>query len=144
MNDTEHFRNLERMYLSAPTNRYYRPAIEIEEARAIVRVPVRDEFFHVAGAVHGSVYFKALDDAAFFAASSLVYEVLMLTVSFNTYLTRPVNAGVLVATGTIVHRSKRVFVAEAILHDSEGRQVGRGSGTFMPSRIALAPRLGYA
>jgi hypothetical protein len=35
---------------------------------------VRPDFFHAAHAVHGSVYFKALDDAAFFAVASLVQE----------------------------------------------------------------------
>ena len=31
---------------------------------------VRPDFFHAAGAVHGSVYFKLLDDAAYFDALS--------------------------------------------------------------------------
>ena len=132
------------MYLSAPTNRYYRPRIRIDEARAEIRIPVREEFFHVAGAVHGSVYFKALDDAAFFAASSLVDDVFLLTASFHIHLTRPVSEGEMVATGRVIHRARRVFVADSELLDSEGRHLGRGSGTFMRSRIELAEELGYA
>jgi acyl-coenzyme A thioesterase PaaI-like protein len=34
---------------------------------------------HSIHAVHGSVYFKALDDAAFFAVNSLVEDVFVLT-----------------------------------------------------------------
>ena len=37
---------------------------------------------HAAGAVHGSYYFKVLDDACYFAANSLVSDVFVLTVSF--------------------------------------------------------------
>jgi len=144
MSETHH-RKLERMYLSehVPINDYYRPQIEIGEARACVRIPVREAFYHAAGAVHGSVYFKALDDAAFFAASSLVPDVFLLTVSFNTYMTRPVTEGVLAATGTVVHRSRRMFVAEAVLENA-GKIVGRGSGTFMRSRTQLTAAMGYA
>lgn len=133
------------MYLSgrARINDFFRPEIEIADGSAIVRIVVREDFFHAAGAVHGSVYFKALDDAAFFAAHSLVEDVFLLTASFNTYLTRPVTEGVLVASGDVVHRSRNLFVAEAVL-ENEGSVVGRGSGTFMRGRTPLAPEMGYA
>ena len=38
---------------------------------------------------------------------------------------------------------KRVFVAEARRVDSDGEEVGRGTGTFMRSRIALSSLPGY-
>ena len=71
----EHFQKLERMYLGAPINRYFAPRIEISEGQAIVTLPVRDDFHHAAFAVHGAVYFKVLDDAAFFAVNSVVDDV---------------------------------------------------------------------
>ncbi len=131
------------MYAAAPINRYYAPVLTISEGRAELTIPVKPDFFHAANAVHGSVYFKALDDAAFFAANSLVFDVFVLTASFNVYLTRPVTGGELRATGTVVHRSQNLTVADAVLADSAGRQIARGSGTFMRSRIALTPEIGY-
>ncbi len=110
---------------------------------AQLRVEVKEKFFHAAAAVHGSVYFKVLDDAAFFAVGSVVDDVLVLTASFNLYLTRPVSSGVIQASGRVVHRSRRLFVAEAVASDSEGRELARGSGTFMRSQIALAAEMGY-
>ena len=89
------------------------------------------------------VYFKLLDDAAFFSVNSLVRDVFVLTVSFNIYLTRPVSAGELKASGRVVHRSRRLFLAESELVNGEGQEVARGSGVFMPSTIALSPELGY-
>lgn len=139
----EHYRKLERMYLAAPTNEYYRPVIQISDRAAEIRIPVRRDFFHAANAVHGSVYFKALDDATFFAANSVVEDVFVLTVSFNLYLLRPVSEGEIVARGTLVSRSKRLLVAEGTLTDDHGREIARGSGTFMPSGIALVPDIGY-
>jgi uncharacterized protein (TIGR00369 family) len=142
-NRDEHFRRLERMYRSAPTNAYFRPEIRIGEGKAEVELAVRPDFFHAASAVHGSIYFKVLDDATFFAASSLVDDVFVLTTSFTLYFQRPVSAGVMTARGTVVSRSSRLLIGEGVIVDGEGREVGRGSGTFMPSRVPLDERLGY-
>ena len=138
-----HFRKLERMYHAAPINQFFAPKLVVSEARAEVSIPVRREFFHAAHALHGSVYFKALDDAAFFAVNSLLEDRFALTVTFNIYLIRPVSEGTILATGRVVHHSKRLYVAEAVLVDSAGVEIARGSGTFMISSIALTPEIGY-
>jgi len=138
-----HYRKLERMYASAPVNEYYTPEMTVSKGQAQVVIAVRRDFFHAASAVHGSVYFKALDDAAFFAVNSLVDDVFVLTVSFNLYLTRPVSKGDMKATGRVVHRSRNLFVAESDLVDSRERQIARGSGSFVRSTIPLSPELGY-
>ena len=143
MTDEEHYRRLERMYASAPLNAYYNPIMRISEGRAEVTVAVRRDFFHAANAVHGALYFKCLDDAAFFAVNSLVEDVFVLTVSFNVYLTRPISEGEMRATGRVVYRSRQLFVAEAELVDQDGREIGRGSGTFMRSAMRLTPEIGY-
>ena len=140
----DHFAKLERMYASAPINRYFAPELRVSEGRADLVIPVRADFFHAAHAVHGSVYFKALDDSAFFAVSSLVLDVFVLTVSFNVYLTRPITEGVIRAAARVVHRSKNLFLAESELTDVQGLAIGRGSGSFMRSSIALSPAVGYA
>lgn len=142
--DEEHFRRLERMYHGAPINRFFRPVIRVSNGATELDVPLRPDFFHAAHAVHGSVYFKALDDAAFFAVSSVVPDVFVLTASFNIYLTRPVIEGTLLATGRVVHRTRTLFLAEAELRDEQQRLVARGSGSFMRSTIALTPEVGYA
>jgi len=139
----EHYRKLERMYVTAPTNQYYRPTMVVGDGEAEITVAARRDFFHAAGAVHGSVYFKLLDDAAFFAVNSRIEDVFVLTVTFNIYLMRPVSEGEMRARGRVVHRSRRLWVAESVVVDSAGREIGRGSGTFMRSSIPLSPELGY-
>ena len=141
--EEEHYRKLEHMYLSGPVNAYYAPELQVFKGRAEVVIAVRPEFFHAAAAVHGSVYFKAMDDAAFFAVNSLVKDVFVLTVAFNIYLTRPISEGKMKATGWVVHRSRRLFLAEAHLVDANDREIGRGNGTFMRSTLPLSPKLGY-
>jgi uncharacterized protein (TIGR00369 family) len=141
----EHFRRLERMYLNAAAiNDYFGPGITIGEGTAEIRIEVDAKFFHAAGAVHGSVYFKAMDDAAFFAANSVVEDVFVLTTSFNIHLLRPVTEGTLIATGALVSATRSLLIADAELNDDGGRLVGRGTGTFMKSRMLLADVPGYA
>jgi uncharacterized protein (TIGR00369 family) len=139
----EHYRKLERLYLGAPTNDYYKPAIAITPGVAEVCLAVRPDFFHAAEAVHGSIYFKLLDDAAFFATNSLVIDVLVLTANFTVNLLRPVSTGILTARGKLLSAGVRQFLAEAQLFDEEAQLVGHGTGTFVRSKIRLGPEVGY-
>jgi acyl-coenzyme A thioesterase PaaI-like protein len=74
VDEEAHYRALERIYRNAPTNRYYDPTIRVSHAASEIQIPVRPDFHHAAGAVHGSVYFKLLDDAGFFASNSLLHD----------------------------------------------------------------------
>jgi uncharacterized protein (TIGR00369 family) len=143
LTNEEHYRKLEHLYASAPINEYYKPTMHISDGRAEVTIAVRREIFHAANAVHGELYFKCLDDATFFAVNSLVDDVFVLTVSFNLYLLRPISSGEMRATGRVVFRSRQLFVAEADLVDQDGKEIGRGSGTFMRSAMPLSPEMGY-
>ena len=143
MTHEDHYRKLERIYLSAPVNEYFQPAVRVARGEAQVTIKVRPEFFHAAGAAHGVVYFKLLDDSSFFAANSLVEDTFVLTVSYNLYFMRPVTNGELTATGKVIQHSKRLIVAESVIVNSNGKEVGRGSGTFMPSNLPLTEKMGY-
>jgi uncharacterized protein (TIGR00369 family) len=137
-----HYSALERMYVNGPINQYFKPSIHIEAGQAEVRTSVRPDMHHAAHAAHGAVYFKLLDDAAFFAVQSLVTEAFVVTVSFSLYIVAPVVSGEMVATGRVVHQTKRLFLAESAI-EVDGKQVARGSGSFMRSTVRLEPRIGY-
>jgi uncharacterized protein (TIGR00369 family) len=138
-----HHRGLEACYLSANCNQYYEPGIEVGPETCRVWVDVKPEFMHAAHAVHGSVYFKLLDDAAFFAANSVVPGFFVLTAEFHLKLLRPVTAGKMIATGHLIDRTSRLLHAESELRDEEGRLLGKGWGTFLPSQVVLDERVGY-
>ena len=124
------------MYHAAPINQFFKPSLHIEEGSATVRMPVRPDMHHAAHAAHGAVYFKALDDAAFFAVQSLVTDVFVLTSTFQVHFLAPVSGGEMVATGKVVHQSKRLFIAESVV-EVAGKIVARGNGTFMRSAVRL-------
>lgn len=141
-NMTNHYQALKAMYVNGPINQFFRPAIHIEEGTAEIRMAVRPDLHHAAHAAHGAVYFKVLDDAAFFAVQSLVSETFVLTASFTVYFLAPVTGGEMVATGRVVHQSKRLFLAESVI-DVDGRTVARGNGSFMRSAVKLEAEIGY-
>lgn len=139
----EHYRKLENMYHGAPVNSYFRPKLKIGKGTAEIQIEIREDFFHAAGAAHGVVYFKAADDAAFFAANSLVKNGFVLTSTFHLTLLRPIQSGILTAKGSVVQNASHQIIAEAILTDSKGREIGRGIGNFAKTSITLTSEMGY-
>ena len=139
-----HFRALESLYRHAPINGRFRSELEIvEQGFARIRFEVEEHSYHAAGAAHGTLYFKMMDDAAFYACNSLVTDRFLLTTAFNLLFTRPLRAGPVVAEGRWASGRRRVFVGEARLIDASGEEAARGTGTFMRSHIPLSSLDGY-
>ncbi|MDB5668208.1 MAG: thioesterase [Alphaproteobacteria bacterium] len=139
-----HFRALEALYRSAPINDGFASRLEIADAGvARIRFDVEERHFHAAGAAHGTLYFKMMDDAAFYACNSRVSDRFLLTTAFNLMFTRPLRPGPAIAEGRWISGKRRVLIGEARLIDSTGEEAGRGTGTFMRSSIALAGLAGY-
>ncbi|MEM7511299.1 MAG: PaaI family thioesterase [Bacteroidota bacterium] len=140
-----HFQKLTRMYLQANVNTkiFDTTECEIKLEEATIKLTITDKYFHALGAIHGSVYFKLLDDAAFFAVNSIVKDVFVLTTSFNIHLIRPANQGKITATGKVKSKSRNLFVAESTLFDEKGREIAFGTGNFVKSNVKLTEEIGY-
>lgn len=140
-----HFRALESLYDAAPINRAFESRLTIVDGGvARISFEIDPRYYHAGGAVHGTAYFKMLDDAAFYACNSLVTDRFLLTTAFNLLFTRPLRAGPVVAEGRWISGQRRVFVGESRLLDADGDEAARGTGTFMRSSIALAGLPGYS
>lgn len=143
MEHNEHYKRLESMYQAAPINQIYQPVMTVSEGEAVIAIETGEQYHHSAGGVHGSVYFKMLDDAAFFAANSLETDVFVLTTSFTTYLTRPVTEGKMKAIGKVVNKNNSQFIVESIVYDEQEREIGRGNGIFVRGKFPLTHAKGY-
>ena len=114
-----HFRALESLYRARADQR----ACSIRRSRSPSRASPgsasrsSEPAYHAAGAAHGTLYFKMMDDAAFYACNSLVSDRFLLTTAFNLVFTRPLRAGPVIAEGRWVSGRRRVFVGEARLID---------------------------
>jgi uncharacterized protein (TIGR00369 family) len=142
--ESVHFRALENLYRSAPINGGFSSKIEIAEpGLARIRFTIDPAHFHAAGAAHGTLYFKMMDDAAFYACNSTLTDRFLLTTAFNLVFSRPLKGGEAVAEGRWISGRRRVLIGEARLLDSTGEEAARGTGTFMRSHIALSSLAGY-
>jgi len=61
----EHYRKLENMMHSAPIVKLVGARAEISQGQAEITLPVNRDLFHAAGALHGAMYFLALDSGFF-------------------------------------------------------------------------------
>lgn len=139
-----HFRRLESLYRSAPVNQQFESELEITgPGESRIRFTVDERSFHAAGAAHGTLYFKMLDDASFYAANSLISDRFLLTTAFNLHFTAPMKSGEAIAEGRWISGKRRVFVAEARIIGPDGEEAARGTGTFLRSHIPLSSLAGY-
>ena len=47
------------------------------------------------------------------------------------------------AEAKLVHRTKKQFIVDGILYNSENKVIARGTGMFVQSKIRLTEDLGY-
>ena len=139
----QHYRQLESMYQAAPINEFYKPVMVVAEGQATISIQTDERHHHSAGGMHGSVYFKMLDDAAWFACNSLETDVFVLTTSFTTYITRPISEGKITAIGKVVNKNNSQWIAESVLYNEEGKELARGNGIFVRSKVPLDKAQGY-
>jgi uncharacterized protein (TIGR00369 family) len=104
---------------------------------------VDERVHHAASAAHGTIYFKMLDDAAFYAANAIVSDRFLLTTAFNLHFTKPVRAGESIAEGRWISGRRRVFIAESHLVDAEGDENRPRHRHLQRSHIALSGLAGY-
>lgn len=139
MSNKAHYQRLEKLYYSAPINKdfFEGTKIEVTEDTAKIELKVKEKHQHAGNAMHGAVYFKLMDDAAYFASASVEEEFFILTKSYQIEFLRPVVNGRLKAVGTVVSQDDEETVAIAELFNEQGKLVGRGKGVFVKSRKKL-------
>ncbi|MEJ8755914.1 PaaI family thioesterase [Pontibacter sp. H259] len=139
-----HYQRLEKLYHSANIQHFIDGSqIKVKHQTAEIILPVQPKYNHGANAMHGALYFKLLDDAAYFAVASLVQDVFIVTSSFQINLVRPVTGGTIKAVGKVRTIGKNLFVAEATLYNAQGKEAAFGTGQFMKTNQPLSSLPGY-
>ena len=95
--------------------------------------------YHAAGAMHGVVYFKALDDATYFAANSIVTDVLVPTAKFEIEFLKPVSSGQIRAVGVVTEDDGRLIQATGELYDDQNQLVAQWWATFNAYETGSCP-----
>lgn len=143
-NQEKHHELLKKVYAAAPIGGLINDHVISFDSKGDTTVSgfiAQKKHCHTMGSLHGSCYFKLLDDAAFFAAQARSHELFVLTLNFNMTMMRPVLVGeTLRCDGRVTSASKSVIVAEASLYLTKARGaaaseedvlVASGTGTFV-------------
>lgn len=133
-----HFQRLTRLYENAPIHNFYQGIeMKVEDKKSTITLPIDSRYFHGGMAVHGSVYFKLLDDAAYFACQTQIHDYFILTTNFNINLRRPITSGIITATGEFESMNDSIIIGKSTLKDENGKICGTGVGEFMKSKTRL-------
>ncbi len=143
MPSNEHYKKLENLYLSGPINTFFKPQISISKGKAEIITYADSRFYHAAEALHGSIFFKALDDAAYFAAASRILDYFLVTTTFQIHFIRPTTSKILKSIGEIVQITPQYILANSLLYNEKNKEIARGTGTFMKSQTKLSAEIGY-
>lgn len=135
----QHYENLKRIYEAAAINSEHYPSarIQLSHGSCQIDLTLESSYHQALGSVHGSVYFKLLDDAAYFAAQSVTRDFFLYTTHFQLHMMRPAVQGVLRAEGSLRMKSKHLWIADAVLLDQKGRELAYGSGHFTKSEKTI-------
>lgn len=136
MSKTDHYDFLIKLFHSAPINRtiFAGSEMSLSDGEATYELTVKEEFFHGGEAMHGAIYFKLLDDAAYFACATHVDDYFLVTKSYQIEFVRPVMGGKLIAKGKVLKIDEEGFLASSEILNEDGKVVGKGEGIFVKSR----------
>lgn len=142
--DAQHNLKLMHLFETARIQTLYAGIrMELHRGECRITYPISEQMFHGGGALHGSVYFKMLDDAAYFAAATFEPQFFLLTARFTINLLKPLHSGTITAIGSCQETTGKRFQATAKLLDAESAVVAEGSGLFLPSSKPWGQLEGY-
>lgn len=106
--------------------------LEIEPGRVKVRYEAGRQFLNPMGNVQGGILAAMLDDVMGPAAFTTVEEGKFVpTLEFKISFFRSAKAGMLIAEGRLVHRTKSIAYVEGDLWTGAGELVARGTATLL-------------
>lgn len=107
---------------------------EVESGRVVVTATPGEGHLNPAGTVHGGLAATLLDSCMGLAIQSTAGKgVGSTTLEFKVSFVRPITpaTGLLKAEGMVIHRGRRIGIAEGRVTDADGRLLVHGTTTCM-------------
>ena len=139
----KHFDNIINCYGNAPINQIFNPKMKLNLGECEIEMKISKKFHHSANSLHGSIYFKMLDDAAWAASNTYIDDFFLFTYNFNIYLTKPVSNGIIISKAKAVYEKNGKIKAKSFLYDSKNNEIAHGEGLFMKSKYLLKDTISF-
>jgi acyl-CoA thioesterase len=103
--------------------------VTVADGCSEIRFEVRPEFTIPGGVVQGGMIAVMLDMAMAVAEQGYIS-----TASLHCEILRPVKSQVVIVSGRITRKGRRIVFAEAEMRNAEGQVLARGTQTAVPLR----------
>ena len=133
----EHYGRLERMHSKSPINNQLSSKIKISQGQVELKLKVTKDMKNGLNQIHNAYIFMALESVAFFAANSLIEDVLVFTKSFEIIFSKPASGGELIAKGIFMEKSMGNYIISAELYDPGNKLIAKAKGIFRRSKNLL-------
>jgi hypothetical protein len=123
-------RRLEKSYLEGPAKAMRGVGIRLAEGEADIVLPPSKTNIDGVGGVSDALCYRLMSDSSIQAVGSLFEGNTVLTSEFSFTLTHAKPSGELVARGRYIGRAGKHYLADTMLTDADGTELGRGEGIF--------------
>jgi len=133
----EHYERLERMHSKSSINNLLSSKIKISQGQVELKFKFKKDMNNALDKIHNAYIFMALEAASFFAANSLIEDVLVFTKSFEIIFSKPASGRELIAKGTFMEKSMGNYIISAELYDPGNKLIAKAKGIFRRSKNLL-------
>ena len=133
----KHFDKLEKMYSNSNLNKILEGKIEISQGESILNFHFRKNMQSETKNIHNAYNFMSMENVAFYAANSLIEDVLVSTRSFEVSFFKPTNSKKLTAKAKFIEKSMGNYIISTELLDHNGIVISKGKGIFRRSKTLL-------
>lgn len=139
MTDNRHFRRLEHIYASTPSDVYSVNDVAVALGRAELNSQIESDQLSPQDVATHTHYHELLCDAAALAAGSLIEDQLVTVEQFDMRVMESGHSGSVVVSARVALAQPPRFHVEAELRTEEGEVLARGIGRFARSTVELPP-----
>lgn len=133
----KHYEGLERLHLKSVTNNTLKSNIKISQGEAELTFNSNKLMHNALKEIHNAYYFMALETVSFYAANSLIEDVLLFTKSFEITFSKKTTSDKFIAKGKFNEKSMGNYIITAELYDFKDNIIAKGKGIFRRSKNLL-------
>lgn len=130
--------SLATLYVNHPMHDHLHLDLTVKKGESTLAMDVHPSCLNLVGTLHGSLYFKLMDDACFFAALSMNHHAFVATATFTIHYFTPVSSGRLTAKASVVEQMNSKYMCECVIVDQDTTKIGYGSGLFVAPKVPLS------
>ena len=125
------YQQLVQRYLDHPMHEGLTLTLSSNQGTSTLGITIHPGICNLVGTLHGSYYFKCMDDACFFAAISLKKHHFVATATFTHHYIKPASSGVLTAKAKVINQQGSKYICDCMIYNDKDEQCAYGSGLFV-------------